>query len=784
MQSGEPVSLMDEVRMTLDFPYFAEEVLGYKFATFHKEQMNAVSDGRNRYVFIISPRGHLKTTLFSIAYPIWRLYTSRKKNLRICLTSSALDQSWDAMEFVQNKIEENDYLRELMPVHREKAWNKSETTLTNGNKYFVKPFNDTIRGTHVDYYINDDILREEGTTQEQIKTKFWSLITPCIQTRKGQLVVVGTPMTIDDLLHELKEKPDWKGLHYKAVVLDDSGNWMEPLWKERFSLTELREIKRNMGNLLFEREYMCLKPDTLIQMEIGLKQIKDIKIGERVITHMGRVKTVLNVFKSKALKLIEIKTQGFRDYISITLEHPLAIYDNELKWISASKLRKGDFLLMPLLRSHNNLIDSKAIIFGWYVAEGSIGAKNRQVIFYLSSEEKDNIRELEDALKKEGYIPKRYKYRDSSVCAIRVNSVSLVKELDNLFGRGKKKRIPIEILELDEHSSKIFLDSYIKGDGCYEGNDKWSTSSVCLDVSEGIARIASKLDYSISKDFFRQRTSAGGIINGRKIKGNGIFHRVRGYGKSRKTKNYEKYRGYPITDIRISDYVGDVYNLEVEDDNSFTTTMFTVHNCTPLSGEASLFNPQMIEKQKHEDNHTGYREGFSYFIGVDVALSKAMGDYFVFNIIAKDNKGTCFQVYMERHQTEDSKFLMDRLKSLKKQFNIIKILIEDRGLSKGFLVDALAEEELKYCTENFATTRTNKELLVSHLQAGLTSGRLFILDNPIMIKELLAFGIKKARDGKITYEGLGSHDDTVISLGMAYEAATTKKSTYSLKVIY
>lgn len=41
----------------------------------------------------------------------------------------------------------------------------------------------------------------------------------------------------------------------------------------------------------------------------------------------------------------------------------------------------------------------------------------------------------------------------------------------------------------------------------------------------------------------------------------------------------DQYVYLPIRDIEVGDYVGEVYNLEVEDDNSYVTEFATVHNC-------------------------------------------------------------------------------------------------------------------------------------------------------------------------------------------------------------
>ena len=56
----------------------------------------------------------------------------------------------------------------------------------------------------------------------------------------------------------------------------------------------------------------------------------------------------------------------------------------------------------------------------------------------------------------------------------------------------------------------------------------------------------------------------------------------------------EKYIYIPVRDIEIEDYEGEVYNLEVEDDNSYVSEFATIHNCwTPwfsLFGSRSGFD--------------------------------------------------------------------------------------------------------------------------------------------------------------------------------------------------
>jgi len=257
-------------RCNFDFPFFCEHILGIKnLNEFHMEPTKYIYNERE--ILIIWPRGHLKTTIWSIAYPIWRLW--RERGIEICIVSSALEQSQKIIEEIQKRIEDNDFLRELVPKNRQETWNKSQLNTENGNKCYHKPFNSTARGTHVDYLIPDDILREENLSQEQIKDYFWGIFYPAVQTRKGQILMVGTPMTTKDLFAEVSNMPDWKVIKKACVEVDDSGKWLRPIWDKRFNLDELQFMKEHMGSLRFEREYMC-NP-----IGGGANIFKNIKIG-------------------------------------------------------------------------------------------------------------------------------------------------------------------------------------------------------------------------------------------------------------------------------------------------------------------------------------------------------------------------------------------------------------------------------------------------------------------------------------------------------------------------
>lgn len=448
---------MSEGRMTAhaktDFPFFLKNVLGAKLSAFHYDQTSLLwgPKGLNRFVEIISPRGHLKTTLFSNYYPAWRMF--RETDYDIALSSGTMDQGKKILSSVQEVMLGNELLKDLVPQNRFTLWNKTEISTATGVKMFVKPFNSSIRGTHVDLYIMDDVLRDlENMTQDQAKDIFWGIAYPTVQTRKGQMVVVGTPQTIDDLLAELAEKEGWVSKRYAAAQLDDQGNLINPLWPENFTIAELLGMRLEQGPLRFDREYLC-----------------------------------------------------------------------------------------------------------------------------------------------------------------------------NPLGGG----------------SSIFPDDLIK---------------------------------------------------------------------------------------------------------------------------AAMKSTEVFDKKK----------GALYFLGMDMAISmKESADWTVLTMIEKDRDGRCWMRLMKRIKTDSQKRMMEEIKALNNKYGLRKILIEDVGLSQGLVVDCLNDPDIKFITEGFKTGRVSKEELISHLQSGMQTGNLYILDNPILIKELKSFGIKKnPKTGKQTLESLGGHDDTVMSLALAYYAAS------------
>lgn len=324
---------LGEVLPMASFEYFCKIVLRQKLGTMHKEWIAAALDP-TKHACIMSARGHFKTTILSIAFPLWVMMRERNPKM-IVILSATLEQSTEIMNLLKRQIEENPTLREVLyPVNvHDTKWSETQIRTKNGHRVLCLPFGDTVRGKHPDYCICDDVLKGEIATDiEGAKRVFYGVVYPIVQARRGKIIVVGTPISYTDLLNDLSTKPNFTFLKYPAVIFNDDGSWKAPQFPEHFDLPQLLQIKETMPSHLWAREYLCnpASEDTaLFPQEVlnrATEQYSRVKaeytseessgkarrvIGCDIAVSTGAradwsVFTVLDVFEGKSILLLDI----------------------------------------------------------------------------------------------------------------------------------------------------------------------------------------------------------------------------------------------------------------------------------------------------------------------------------------------------------------------------------------------------------------------------------------------------------------------------------------------
>ena len=198
--------------------------------------------------------------------------------------------------------------------------------------------------------------------------------------------------------------------------------------------------------------------------------------------------------------------------------------------------------------------------------------------------------------------------------------------------------------------------------------------------------------------------------------------------------------------------------------------------CVPISTGTALFNPEFVTKCKNKQYvlKLGHRKdkGYRYYVGVDPAISTD-GDYNVITVLEVDDEQNKTIVHIDRAKNIEFRENIEKIRLIGKVFEPEEILFETNTFAKAFT------QELKNMTDlnvrDFNTTRRKKQEIILNLQMNIENGKMNFPygDNAsrritnLLIEELSMFSITAS--GK--FEGVGAHDDLVMSLALANAAS-------------
>ena len=207
--------------------------------------------------------------------------------------------------------------------------------------------------------------------------------------------------------------------------------------------------------------------------------------------------------------------------------------------------------------------------------------------------------------------------------------------------------------------------------------------------------------------------------------------------------------------------------------------------CVPISTGTALFNPEFVEKCKNKDYvlKLGNRKekGYRYYVGVDPAISTD-GDYNVITVLEVDDDQNKTIVHVDRAKNVDFRENIEKIKIIGKIFQPEEILYETNTFAKAFTQELRSVSDLN--VRDFNTTRKNKQEIILSLQMNIENEKLNLpygdaasrrVTNMI-IEELSMFSITAS--GR--FEGVGAHDDLVMSLALANAASQQRGATFML----
>ena len=156
-------------------------------------------------------------------------------------------------------------------------------------------------------------------------------------------------------------------------------------------------------------------------------------------------------------------------------------------------------------------------------------------------------------------------------------------------------------------------------------------------------------------------------------------------------------------------------------------------------------------------------EGHQYVAGVDVAAQVDFTVVSVFDVSSKK------MVYMDRFNRVEYPVLEERLAGVYRRFNLQTMIIESNSIGRP-VIDHMRQRGLSI--QEFTTTNATKTAVIQKLQSAFEHGEIEILNDPVLIGELQAFeGVQLSTHWKYGAPS-GMHDDTVMSLAIAWDAVS------------
>lgn len=333
----------------------------------------------------------------------------------------------------------------------------------------------------------------------------------------------------------------------------------------------------------------CFPTETPVLMEdFSYKPIGQIEVGEYVITPEGNKKRVTQKFKRKwqgNTRLIKI--YGIPNIIECTNEHPFLTIKG---WKQADELTKDDFVAIPL----NKIIEDKTLysiendpdflwLLGLYLAEGSIYDKGYcyRIQFSLSIKENDIAERIQLIMSKYNISVHIQERIEDNGLIVRFSSkywCNIFKEFGGKYAEYKQLNSRLMFLE-PELQYKIF-EGWSDGDGCYKEKEN---NTVVVTVSENLAwqmyhiLLRNNIRGSIQRRRDRDDRLPVWVLD--------ISWNERTATTSARGFFQDKFFYSRVRENTKHIYMREnVYNLEVEDDNTYIIYSIAVHNCVGADG--------------------------------------------------------------------------------------------------------------------------------------------------------------------------------------------------------
>jgi len=228
------------------------------FSRMHEEIFSLLKEitvKRNARVAIAAPRGHAKSTIIALAYPLWCVLYGKESF--VLIVSNTSDQAILRLNDIKKQLETNPlFLSDFPEVCRSKKqapWRSNRILLANGAMISAYGAEQQLRGVkkgkdRPGLIICDDLENLEQVREEQQREKLRLWFTGTLMNAghpATNFIVTGNVLHYDSLLANLLEpicNPGWIAKKYKAIEKFSNRPELWQQWSSIFrGLSEFEE---------------------------------------------------------------------------------------------------------------------------------------------------------------------------------------------------------------------------------------------------------------------------------------------------------------------------------------------------------------------------------------------------------------------------------------------------------------------------------------------------------------------------------------------------------------
>jgi len=314
-----------------------------KLSKYHLDLINELYNDKVEILAEFS-RGFAKTTVFSLFAPIY--FMLKNEAHLILLISATKDAAVKQLINIQVELETNQKLiADFGPFIKDGSWSKGDFVVNNYDcKFTCAGKGQSTRGLRYKKYRPDFIIVDDIDTDKDSRNKAlvlhhydWLMqsVLSSMELTKYKFLFVGNRFSHNMVLNHFSKV---EGIKYiKVNALDENG---ESNWKDRYSTEDLNHIKKKIGSIRFQREYMNtpITVGSIFKEEwIQFKHINDLISYQYIVTYVdpswkkeGDYKAIITLgFIKNEYHIIDIYLR--KETMSNVIEYLYELNDKLLK---------------------------------------------------------------------------------------------------------------------------------------------------------------------------------------------------------------------------------------------------------------------------------------------------------------------------------------------------------------------------------------------------------------------------------------------------------------------